>query len=111
MEGHVQLGEAAILRGAVSAEQAAHGEAPGLPVPAPAQAHLHRGRQEAPHLRVQVPHEGPKARDEELVVRHATPPQPGHFALFIVRQARMQSRVIKRKLKLVLFERAGGYFK
>ena len=33
MEGHVQRGEAALLRGTVPPEQAAHGETPGLPLP------------------------------------------------------------------------------
>jgi len=54
MEGDVQLGEAAVLRGTVAAVQVAHGEASGLQVPAAAEAHVHRRRQEDAHLRVQV---------------------------------------------------------
>lgn len=53
VEIHVQRGEAALLRGAVPAVQAAHGEAPRLQVQAPAEADVHRGREEDAHLRVQ----------------------------------------------------------
>ena len=54
MEGDVELGEAALLRGAVAAFETPHGKASGLQVPAAAQAHLYCRRQEDAHLRVQV---------------------------------------------------------
>lgn len=53
MEGHDERGQTAVLRRTVAAVQAAHGETPGLPVPAAAEAHVHRQRQEDAHLRVQ----------------------------------------------------------
>lgn len=68
MEGDVELGEAAILRGTVSAIQAAHGEAPGLQVSAAAETHVHRGRQEDAHLRVQVADAATAAGDAAAVV-------------------------------------------
>lgn len=94
MEVDVELGEAAVLRGAVAALEAAHGEASGLQVPAAAEAHVHRGRQKDAHLRVQVADAaaaagdaaavvpGRRQRDELLIAgerrsdRHAAP--PGH---------------------------------
>lgn len=68
VEGDDQLGEAAILRGTVAAVQTAHGEAPGLPVPTAAEAHVHRGREEAAHLGVQATDASEKARYEKFMV-------------------------------------------
>ena len=83
LEGDDQRAEAAVLRGAVASEQAAHGGAPRVPVPAAAQAHLHRRRQEAAHLRVQGADAAAAAGDAQSLVsgrhgRPARPAQPGH---------------------------------
>lgn len=53
MEVDVQPGEAALLRGAGQAQQAAFGALPRLQVQASTQAHLHRGRTPAESGRVQ----------------------------------------------------------
>jgi len=68
MEGDVELGEAAVLRGTVAAVQVAHGEAPGLQVPAAAEAHVHRRRQEDAHLRVQIVDAAAAAGDATALV-------------------------------------------
>lgn len=69
MEGDDERGQAAVLRGTVAAVQVAHGEAPGLPVPAAAEAHVHRGRQEDAHIRVQDPDAAAAQRDAAAVVQ------------------------------------------
>lgn len=68
MESNVELREAAVLRGTIAVVEAAHGEAPGLQVQAPTEAHLHRGRQEDAHLRVQVADAAAAAGDEAALV-------------------------------------------
>lgn len=68
MEGDVELGEAAVLRGTVAAVEAAHGETSGLQVPAAAEAHVHRRRQKDAHLRVQVADATATAGDAAAVV-------------------------------------------
>lgn len=73
MEGDVELREAAVLRGAVAAVEAAHGEAPGLQVQAAAKAHLHRRRQEDAHLRVQVADAATAAGNEAALVSRQRP--------------------------------------
>lgn len=42
MEGDVGLRETTVLRGAEATDEGPHGAAPGLPLPAAAQAPLHR---------------------------------------------------------------------
>lgn len=69
MEGDDERGQAAVLRGTVEAVQAAHGEAPGLPVPAAAEAHVHRGRQEDADIRVQDPDAAAAQRDAAALVQ------------------------------------------
>lgn len=69
VESHDQPGEAALLRGAGSPQQAASGEIPGLQVQAAAQTHVPGGRQEAAHRRVQGHHEVPQAGDETILQR------------------------------------------
>ena len=68
MESDVELREAAVLRGAVAAVEAAHGEAPGLQVQAATEAYLHRGREEDAHLRVQVADAATAAGNEAALV-------------------------------------------
>lgn len=68
MEGHVERGEAALLRRTVPTVQAAHGEAPGLQVPAASEADVHRGREEDAHLRVQDADAPASAGDAAAVV-------------------------------------------
>lgn len=85
VESHDQPGEAALLRGAGSPQQAAPGEIPGLQVQAAAQTHLPGGRQEAAHRRVQGHHEVPQAGDETILqrrVRDWVVLGPGGFCLF-----------------------------
>lgn len=67
LESHDQPGEAAVLRGAGSAQQAAPGKIPRLQVQATAQTHLPGGRQEAAHRRVQGHHEVPQAGNETVL--------------------------------------------
>ena len=69
VEGNAGGGEAALLRAAGGAEQAPHGAAPRLPLPPAAQAHLHRGREEAEDLRVQGAHTEPEGGDEAVLDR------------------------------------------
>lgn len=68
MEGDDERRETAVLRGAIPAEQAAHGKAPGLQVQAQAEAHLHSGRQKAQNLRVQADDEVQATGDEDTMV-------------------------------------------
>lgn len=68
MEGDVELGEAAVLRGTVSAIQVAYGETSGLQVPAAAETHVHRRRQEDAYLRIQVADAAATAGDATIVV-------------------------------------------
>lgn len=98
MESDVEFRETAILRGAITIVEAAHGEAPRLQVQAAAQAHLHRGREEDAHIRVQVADAATAAGNEATVVprqrardelpipgrlraEHATPPGYGSRAI------------------------------
>lgn len=64
VERHVQPGEAAVLRGAGPAQQAAPGALPRLQVQAPAQEDLHRGGPQAEGGRVQGHDEEPPAGAE-----------------------------------------------
>lgn len=64
VERHVQPGEAAILRGAGPAQQAAPGALPRLQVQAPTQKDLHRGGPQAEGGRVQGHDEEPPAGAE-----------------------------------------------
>lgn len=73
MESNVQLGEAAILRGAVATVQVAHGEAPGLQVQAAPQADVHRRREEDANLRVQVADATASPGDAPAVVPRRRP--------------------------------------
>lgn len=69
MEGNVERGQAAVLRGTVQAVQVAHGKAPGLPIPAQAEADVHRGRQEDADIRVQDADAAAAERDAAVVVQ------------------------------------------
>lgn len=69
MEGNVELGQAAVLRGTVQAVQAAHGKAPGLSVSAQTEADVHRGRQEDADIRVQDADAAAAERDAAAVVQ------------------------------------------
>lgn len=71
MESNVEFGEATVLRGAVAAVEATYGKASGLQVPATAEAHVHRRRQEDAHLRVQVADAATTAKQYPDVVRRA----------------------------------------
>lgn len=64
MEGHVQPGEAALLRRAGEAEQTAPRALPRLQIQTQAQAHLHCGGTEAEGRRVQGHDEEPPAGAE-----------------------------------------------
>ena len=64
MEGHVQPGEAAVLRRAGEAEPAAPGALPRLQIQTSAKAHLHRGGTPAEGGRVQSHDEEPPAGAE-----------------------------------------------
>ena len=68
MESDVEFRETAVLRGAITAVEAAHGEASRLQVQAAAETHLHRGREEDAHIRVQVVDAATEAGDEATVV-------------------------------------------
>lgn len=68
MESDVEFGETAVLRGTVATVEAAHGEAPGLQVPAATEAHVYRRWQEDAHLRVQVTDAAAAARDATALV-------------------------------------------
>ncbi|CAL8385612.1 unnamed protein product [Gadus morhua 'NCC'] len=72
VEGYDQPGEAALLRGAGEAQQAAPGEIPRLQVQAAAQEDLPGGRQEAAHRGVQGHHEEPAAGDEAVLQRRVS---------------------------------------
>lgn len=67
LESHDQPGEAAVLWGAGSPQQAASGEVSGLQVQAATQTHLPRGRQEAAHRRVQGHYEVPQTGNETVL--------------------------------------------
>lgn len=73
MEGDVELGEAAVLRGTVATVEATHGETSGLQVPAAAEAHVHRRWQEDAHLRVQVADAAATTGDATTVVPRRRP--------------------------------------
>lgn len=88
MEGDDERGQTAVLRGTVQAVQAAHGKAPGLPVPAAAEAHVHRGRQENAHIRVQDADAAAPQRDATAVV-----PRRGRGPFGFRGRARHQLRV------------------
>jgi hypothetical protein len=67
MEDDASAREAAVLRAAGGAEQAPHGAASRLPLPAPPQAHLHPRRQEAQDLGVQGAHTQSAGGDETVL--------------------------------------------
>lgn len=69
MEVDDERGQTAVLRGTVEAVQAAHGEAPGLPVPSQTEADVHRGRQENADIRVQDADAPAAERNEAAVVQ------------------------------------------
>jgi hypothetical protein len=67
VEDDASAREAVVLRAAGGAEQATHGAASGLPLPAPPQAHLHPRRQEAQDLGVQGAHTQSEGGDEAVL--------------------------------------------
>lgn len=69
VEGDDERGQTTVLRRTVKAVKVAHGKAPGLPVPAQAKAHLHRGRKKDEDIRVQDSHAAATERDEAAVVQ------------------------------------------
>lgn len=73
MERNVELGQAALLRGAVATVKTAHGKAPRLQVSTPAQADLHRRRKEDADLRVQVSHASASPRNAPALVSRRRP--------------------------------------
>lgn len=64
-----ERGQTAVLRGTVEAVQAAHGEAPGLPVPSQTEADVHRGWEKDADIRVQDADAPAAERDEAAVVQ------------------------------------------
>lgn len=64
VEGHVQPGEAAVLRGAGEAEPTAFGALPRLQIQAPTKTHMHRGGPKTTGGRVQSDDEEPQTGAE-----------------------------------------------